>query len=249
MAKDFEGQVAIVTGGAVRIGRAIGRALAGAGCGVVVHYRSSAREAADAVREFHSLGVPAWRVRAELSREAGCRALMRSARDVAGRLDILVNSAAVFHKDALKDVSEAKLLVEFRANLFAPVLLTRYFAAAARRGRIVNVLDRRIASHDPTCIPYLLSKKALAAFTEVAALALAPRFTVNGVAPGPILPPPGKGRSYLKDQAGPVPLGGTFTPDDVAASVLMLLRSPRVTGQIVYVDGGQHLLGNRQTRT
>ena len=109
---------------------------------------------------------------------------------------------------------------------------------------MINLLDRRITSLDDSCVPYVLSKKSLAEFTRIAALELAPRITVNAVAPGAVLPPPGKGKAYLKDNAGPIPLGRLVKPEEVAAAVVFLLKSESVTGQTVFVDGGQNLLGN-----
>ncbi|HMP77344.1 MAG TPA: SDR family oxidoreductase [Kiritimatiellia bacterium] len=243
MKRMLDGRVALVTGGAVRIGRAIALALAGQGCGVVVHYRSSAKEAAALCLELKLLGVSAWRVRANLAEPEACEHLIAEAREKAGRLDILVNNAAVFHKHRFDDMDAAALHGEFAANVFAPVLLTRAFARVVRRGAVVNLLDRRIAGNDPACIPYLLSKKALADFTRSAALALAPRITVNGVAPGPVLPPPGRGAAYLTDHAGRIPLGRPVKPEEVARAVVHLATSPSVTGQVMFVDGGQHLLG------
>jgi NAD(P)-dependent dehydrogenase (short-subunit alcohol dehydrogenase family) len=162
----------------------------------------------------------------------------------AGRLDILVNNAAVFHKHALTDANEARLRAEFGINLFVPVLLTRLFAQRVRAGGVINLLDRRIAANDPACLPYSLSKKALAAFTGEAALALAPGIVVNAVAPGAVLPPPRKGVEYLHDRAGRAPLGRRVRPRDVAAATVALLKLDGVTGQTIFVDGGQHLLGN-----
>jgi len=139
---------------------------------------------------------------------------------------------------------EARLLAEFRTNMFVPLFLVQCLAARTARGKVINLLDRRIESDDPTCLPYLLSKKALAAFTRSAALELAPGITVNAVAPGAVLPPPGKGAQYLHDRSGRVPLKRRVKPSDVAEAVVALLRLDAVTGQIVFVDGGQHLLGN-----
>jgi hypothetical protein len=243
MIGNLRGKVALVTGGAVRIGRAICEALAGEGCDVVVHYRESKREAEEVCGACERRSVRAWSVKADLSDESDCLRLIPAAIKRAGRLDILVNSAAVFHKDKLGDVTADKLLEEFWPDLFAPMLLTKAFAAASKKGRIVNILDRRITGHDTSCVPYLLSKKALAEFMKLAALELAPGFTVNGVAPGPILPPPGKGGSYLRKHAGDVPLDKLFKPEDIAAAVLYLVKNDNLTGQIIYVDGGQHLNG------
>ncbi len=239
---ELRGKTALVTGGAVRIGRAICEALAAAGVNVVIHYWHS-RSAAEVLRaRLQKGGVRAWLVKAELRSEDACVGLISDAVAAAGRFEILINNAAVFHKDSLRFTTAEKLLAEFWPNLFAPLLLTRAFVERCGSGRIVNLLDRRIASRDTSCVPYLLSKQALAALTELAALELAPLFTVNGVAPGAILPPPGRGAAYLRDAAGPVPLQQPCTPADVATAVVGLLQQEAVTGQIVYVDGGQHLL-------
>jgi len=231
-----------VTGGAVRIGRAICETLAGAGLNVVVHYRQSAAEAEALCAELERRGVRAWALAADLTSEAACTSLVQRAAAAAGRLDILINNAAMFHKDSLSTTTEAKLLAEFWPNLFAPLLLMRALAQQSAGGKIINLLDRRIAGHDTECVPYVLAKKALAELTQLAARELAPRFTVNGVAPGAILPPPGKGVDYLLDHAGPVPLQRQVTPAEVAAAVLALLQNDAITGQVLYVDGGQHLL-------
>jgi NAD(P)-dependent dehydrogenase (short-subunit alcohol dehydrogenase family) len=238
----LQGQTALVTGGAVRIGRAICEALAAAGAQVIIHHRHSVKEAEALCADLERCGVRAWTLAADLSTEAACEDLVQRAMSAAGRLDILVNNAAVFHKDNLLATTEEKLLTEFRLNLFAPLLLMRAFARHSAGGKIINLLDRRIAGHDTTCVPYLLSKKALAEATQLAALELAPRFTVNGIAPGAVLPPPGKGADYLHDAAGPVPLQKAITPQDVAAAVFALLQNDAITGQVLFVDGGQHLL-------
>jgi pteridine reductase len=237
---NLNGKVALVTGGAVRIGAAISRALAAQGARVVIHFRSSKKEALALAKE---LGGKA--VQSDLDSESACERLIARA----GRFDILVNNAAVFHKDSLKTITARKLEDEFWPNLFAPILLMRAFAAQTKRGKIVNLLDRRIASRDASCVPYVLSKKSLAEFTKIAALELAPGITVNGVAPGAVLPPPGKGIKYLHDNAGPVPLKRQVTPREVAEAVVFLLQSDSITGQIVYVDGGQNLFGNLKLET
>lgn len=227
----------------MRIGRAIARAFAEAGYNIVIHYRASAREASALFEELSQLGVKVWRIRADLRSESACKRVVEQAQAAAGRVDVLVNNAAVFHACPIGQVTSRALRDEFAINLFAPILLTRFFAENAETGCVINLLDRRIAALDPRRIPYTLSKKALAEFTRSAALALAPRIRVNGVAPGPVLPPPGEDASYLKTRAGQIPLRAPVAPEEVARAALFLAESPSITGQIVYVDGGQHLLG------
>ena len=236
--------VALVTGGAVRIGRAIVEALAREGYGVVIHCDRSVAQATALAAGVRKRGGRAWVVSGSLSDEAGCRGVMASARRLAGTVRVLVNNAAVFHKDALEHVTGEKLAAEMQVNLFAPILLTRFFAEQTRRGCVVNVLDRRVQSHGVDCVPYVLSKKALAEFTRTAALALAPGIRVNAVAPGAVLPPPGRGADYLKDRGGRSPLGRRATPQDIAQAVVLLAQFDSVTGQVLFADGGQHLLGD-----
>ncbi len=247
----LQGRWALVTGGAVRIGRAICEALAAAGCNVAVHCHRSEAEARELVDRLAADGVSAVVAKGELGAEAGARDVIAEVWAATGGLDILVNNAAVFHKDGLLAMTEDKLLAELSVNALAPMYLARAFAArlpASRgaqargiAGKIVNLVDRRVAGCESGCLPYLLSKKMLADFTRIAALELAPAVTVNAVAPGAILPPPGEGAARVRDLAGETPLGHAGTPQDVAEAVLYLLRSDAVTGETIFVDGGQHL--------
>ena len=246
---ELKAKTALVTGGAVRIGRAICEALAERGCNVIVHYNRSSAEARTLCRRLEGMGVAAFTVRADLASPAECEAMMAAALAKTGRLDVLVNNAAVFHKDTLSTLTRKKLMAELEVNLVAPIVLTRAFLTIHSRsrrggisGKIVNLLDRRIVGSDPSCVPYVLSKKMLAEFTRTAALELAPAITVNGVAPGAILPPTGKGLKRVRELAGASPLKRQCTPADVAQAVVFLLESDAITGQTLFVDGGQHLL-------
>lgn len=243
------GQVALVTGGAVRIGAEICRALNQAGAAVFIHYQKSREAAIRLAKEIEEKGGHADVVKGALDAEPGCCRVLREVYRKSGRLDILVNNAAVFHKDPFQRISEKNLLREFRTNLFAPLWLTREFARVAQRGVVINLLDRRIEGWDVSCIPYVLTKKALAEATRAAALALAPAIRVNAVAPGPVLPPPGHGRAYLRDKAGPIPLKREITPHDVAMAVVFLAGAEAITGQILFVDGGQGLLSDIRWNT
>lgn len=248
---DLNSSTALVTGGAVRIGETICRTLAAAGCVVAIHYNRSESEAAELVDSLKATGASAFGVCGDLRSAEDCRVIVQEVCSQAGGIDILVNNAAVFHKDTLLTGDEDKLMAELQVNMLAPKLLTQAFAEAReagragpggeRKGRIVNLLDRRIAAVDAESLSYSISKKMLAEFTREAAVALAPGITVNGVAPGAVLPPPGK-KDRTRDAAGPAPLRVQCTPDDVAAAVLYLVESDAVTGQVIFVDGGRHLL-------
>ncbi len=245
---DLKGKRALVTGGAVRIGQSICEALARQGCSVVVHYRRSEREASLLAHKLQADGGEAFAVCADLSDESSCVELIQDAAGVAGGLDILVNNASVFHRDSLLETTEAKLRSEIEINAFVPIFLSRAFARLSRPAawsspcaKIVNLLDRRIEGQERGALPYILSKKMLAEFTKVAALELAPEITVNAVAPGPVLPPPGEGPERTRELAGETPLGVPLPPEGVAEAVVYLLQADAVTGQTIFVDGGQHL--------
>ncbi len=238
---DLKGKSALVTGGGVRIGRAICHMLADAGANVCIHYNRSYDEAVALRDELEERGVEAHLAEANLMSETACNELMEKAVAMMGPLDILINNASVFNKQKIDDADMDVWMGEMWPNFFAPAQLIRAFAKHSEKGGIVNLLDRRIESLDASCVPYLISKKALAELTRVAAIHYAPRITVNGVAPGAVLPPPGKDEQYIKDHAGPVPLEVQVTPEDIARAVRFVLENDTLTGQIIFVDGGQHL--------
>lgn len=259
---NLSGCNALVTGGAVRIGREICRSLASEGVSVVVHYDRS-KDAAEALcRELRSRGVRSFQVQGDLRKKSECLRVLGEAWDLAGRLDCLVNNAAVFEKFCLFSTTELNWDETLAINCVAPVALTMEFARRVKsagtgtpaaggcviQGRVVNLLDRRISCPDPECMPYWISKKMLESFTKCSALELAPAITVNAVAPGAVLPPSsrteGVGRAVVSDAMGYIPLGCRCTAEDVAAAVVYLLKSETATGQILYVDGGQYLVGN-----
>lgn len=243
MSKDrLEGKTAVVTGAAKRLGREIALALADAGVNVVVHYRESAAEAQELRAEVVARGAKAWLVKADFDDADAPARLISEALDAAGSLDILVNSASLFLPSTIQDMDFAGLTRMMQVNAWAPLALSREFARRVGRGKIVNLLDSRIAGFDAAHVAYILSKRALSVLTEMMALEFAPDITVNGVGPGLILPPPGKDEAYLDVLAKGVPLKRHGNPTDVADAVLYLLRSDFVTGQVIFVDGGRRLL-------
>ncbi len=141
-------------------------------------------------------------------------------------------------------MSENDLFTNITVNAFAPLVVSRDFAKQCAEGAIVNLLDTRIVEYDRAHAAYHVSKRLFADFTRMTALEFAPRVRVNAVAPGLILPPEGKGEDYFFARVKEVPLGRHGAPEDVARAVIFLLESPFVTGQVVFVDGGQRLKGD-----
>jgi pteridine reductase len=241
---ELNGKVALVTGGAVRLGKALTLALAGAGARVAVHYGRSAESAATTVAEARALGSEAEAFQADLSEAGRAALLLDDAATRFGRVDILVNSAAIFEPGDLADTTEALWDAHFATNLKAPFFLSQAFAARVANGQpghIVNIADWRATRPGPHYLAYTLTKAALITMTRSLALALAPTIQVNAIAPGAILPPPGKDREYLERLAEGIPLKRPGSPADVAQALLFLLRSDFVTGELVFVTGGEHL--------
>ncbi len=228
---NWSGKRVLVTGGALRIGRAFSEAFLARGAEVVVHYHRS-QAAAEALSDVT--------VCADLEDERAVCQMM----DEVGPIDVLVNNASLFTRDRLGEATPARALRELQVNLLAPLELIRRFAAQSRGGTVLNLLDRRIEAHDTSCVPYTLSKAGLAELTRLAALELAPEIRVNGVAPGPVLPSPSCSEATFHERKGVIPLERVPKVEEVVEAGLFLLESESVTGQIVFVDGGQHLLGN-----
>ncbi len=244
----LEEKVALVTGGAVRVGRTIVRRLAKAGCDVIIHYRDSASDAAALAEELRAMGRQAWLVQGDLAEEDEPEAVLRTAWDMAGWIDILVNNAAVYSRKRLVDAESDDFDRHWRVNTLAPMLLTKVFAdcvgatdilPADYLGHVINILDRRVAAPEGGGLSYWVSKCALASFTLGAAKELVPRIAVNGIAPGPVLAP--VRHALGGDPAGLLPLATRCQPEDVGDAAVYLASSRTITGQILYVDSGQHL--------
>lgn len=232
----------LITGAAQRIGRVIARTLATAGWSVGVHAHSSHEAAEVFCAELQSEGYCAWSVTGDLLAKNGAETLFNAAVASGGPLDALVNNAAQFTRQPLMETSAADFEQHWQLNALAPIQLTQCLAqhlrARQQTGCVINLLDQRIASPCKGAIPYLLSKKALEAFTLSAALELAPLLRVNAVAPGAVLPPTDP-RGH--EPAGRIPLNCLPAAEHIAEAVNYLLQATSVTGQILFVDGGQHL--------
>ncbi len=228
----------LVTGGAVRIGSAICTAFAQAGAKVIIHYNKSGAQAAELLKLIGGKRAGHRTVKCELSNLAAVERLIPSL----DKIDLLVNNASVYFPCPLGKENIAIAEKQFAINLHAPLLLMRKFQEQEiKSGCIINLLDQRIAKTSPNDGSYTLSKKALAEATCTSALQWAPRIRVNGVAPGSILPPLGMEKSKMKIQISMTPMKKAPTPAEVAKACIFLAESDSITGQIIFVDGGQHL--------
>jgi NAD(P)-dependent dehydrogenase (short-subunit alcohol dehydrogenase family) len=233
---------ALVTGGAKRIGRAICLELAAAGFDVAIHHRDSEDAAARLADEITALGRRAVCLSADLADSEATRALIGRAVEALGPLSVLVNNASVFADDRLESLTGESWASHMEVNLHAPILLTQAFAAQAPDGSVVvNILDQRVLKPDPRFFSYGLSKSALWVATRTMAQALAPRIRVNGVGPGPTLPSVHQAAGEFEAEARATPLQRAGSPEAIADAVRWLVDAGQVTGQMIAVDGGQHL--------
>ena len=242
--KPAASQVALVTGGARRIGRAITLALVDAGYAVAIHADHAAVDAATLCADIEKMGGLAAVVRGDLADYAAVAALVPSAVAALGPLTLLVNSAAMFEPDEIGHLDPALFDRQIAVNLRAPLFLAQAFATQARDGAdasIVNLLDQRVLKPTPQFMSYTLAKSALHTATRTLAQALAPKVRVNAVAPGPTLASARQQPEDFARQAAAVPLGRGPAPEEIAAAVVFLSQARSVTGQTLAVDGGQHI--------
>jgi len=236
-------ETALVTGAAKRIGRVIAGRLAREGYAVAIHCHCSSEAAEAVAASIRSAGGRATVVQADLA-GAGAAQIVGAARAALGPLTLLVNNASEFEPDSIESLSLDRWERHFAVNLRAPAFLARDFAAqlpADRHGCIVNVVDQRVLKPNPQFFSYTLTKAALFTATRTLAQALAPRIRVNAVGPGPTLASARQDADAFARQSAALPLGRGPTPDEIADAVLFLARARSVTGQMIAVDGGQHL--------
>jgi NAD(P)-dependent dehydrogenase (short-subunit alcohol dehydrogenase family) len=248
---ELRDRIALVTGAGRRIGREIALALGRAGCDVVVHHGRSAEGAAQTAEELRAMGRRVWTESADLADVAAIDALFEAIARDPGRLDILVNSAANFRSGPLQEAREADWEQTMAVNLRAPFFcMQRAAALMAGEGRpggaIVNLGDLSALSPWTGFSIHGASKAGLLALTRAAALELGPAVRVNAVVPGAILPPPGTdaGESSWQQRGERLPVGRTGRPEHVARAVRFVIENDFVTGAIVPVDGGEHLVGS-----
>jgi len=235
---------ALVTGAGRRIGRAIALGLAGAGWRVAVHYGDSEKDAAATVADIREAGGEAIAVRADLSDPRSLDALIPLTVEALGPLGCLVNNASVFENDRMEDFTRESWNRTMGVNLLAPALLTQAFAKQLPKGvlgNVINILDQRVWRLTPRYLSYTLSKSGLWTLTQTMAMALAPAIRVNAIGPGPTLPNETQDAAQFAHQAGSTILGRGAGLEEIAAAVQFILAAPSMTGQMIALDGGQHL--------
>jgi NAD(P)-dependent dehydrogenase (short-subunit alcohol dehydrogenase family) len=236
--------VALVTGGARRIGRAIVEDLAAHGWAVAIHHNRSHDEAQAMIDAIRKAGGHATMVSGDLADPSCHTEMIAETARALGPVTLLVNNASTFEKDSVGALDRGSWDRQFAVNLAAPVFLAEAFAAALPaevEGNVVNLLDQRIWRPTPAYFSYQLTKSALAVATETLAQALAPRIRVNGIAPGPALPAAGATAESFERRIDALPLKRQPDLADFGRTVRYLVENRSITGQIIALDGGQHL--------
>jgi NAD(P)-dependent dehydrogenase (short-subunit alcohol dehydrogenase family) len=251
----LQGKRALVTGGAKRLGRAMSIALAQDGFDVAVHYASSGQEAEELVAELQNLGVRAVALQADLLDEAATQDLVsRAASALGGAVTVLVNNASIFEYDTLEGATRSSWDRHMESNLRAPFVLTQRFAEqvpdpvvdkmgeSEAQGCIINMVDQRVRKLSPEFATYTIAKMGLWALTQTAAQALAPRVRVNGIGPGPTLQGGRQTEEQFRTQRQETLLSRGANPKEIVDALRYLVAASGVTGQLICVDGGQHLV-------
>ena len=216
-----------------------------AGYDIVVHAHASAEDAMAVAVEVEALGRRHRLALADLAHAGELADLVRQPPELAGEpVTLLVNCASIFGDDRLQTLTPQSWDAAMAANVRAPVLLAQAFAAALsadRDGQVVNIVDQRVLHPSPVFFSYAVSKAALWTATQMMAQALAPRIRVNAIGPGPTLPSIHQSRDAFAAEAAAVPLGHGATPEEIGEALAYLIDATSVTGQMICVDGGQHL--------
>lgn len=243
--------IALVTGAGLRIGRAMALDLARDGWAVAVHYHRSDDAAAAVVEKIRQAGGVAEALAADLADEAATGALVPRCVDTLGPPTLLVNNASVFEKDSLESATRRSWDAHLDVNLRAPLVLTQGFVEALPggvEGNVVNMLDQQVWNPGASFLSYTMSKVGLWTLTRTLALELAPTVRVNGIGPGPALPSKRQSNAQFAAYCARMPLGRGTTPEEICRALRFILESPAMTGQMIALDGGEHLVSTPAPR-
>jgi NAD(P)-dependent dehydrogenase (short-subunit alcohol dehydrogenase family) len=238
-------QTALITGAARRIGRRIALDMAAEGWAVIVHYKDSSTDAASLIAEINGTGGRAAGVQGDLSKADVPERVIDQAGKPFGALTCLVNNASRFEPDEVGNISSESFADHLDTNLRAPVLLSQAFAAGlpqGEAGNIINIIDQRVWKLNPRFFSYTVSKAALWTVTRTLAQALAPSIRVNAIGPGPALPNIRMDEKEFAKQSRLTLLGRGTSPEEISRALRYILSSPAMTGQMIVLDGGQHLV-------
>lgn len=232
-------EAALVTGGAVRLGRAIAVSLADMGFDIALHFNSSFAEAKATAEDIRAKGVQCDLFQQDLSDQSGPSELFNRARRTFPLLSVLINNASTYTAGNIRSTEPEVLEELWKINFRAPFLLLKEFCTKTEAGALVNILDNKIAFNQYHYAAYLGTKKALGDLTKMAALEFAPNIRVNGVAPGVVMPASTRSPSYLQWRQQGIPVSALGDPTNICQAIEYLLRNSFVTGQILFVDGGE----------
>ena len=237
-------RTALVTGAGARIGRAIAENLGRQGWTIAVHYNRSSQGADETAAAIAAGGGKAETVQADLADETSVQDLIAMAAARVGPLTCLINNASMFDYDDAQSATRETWDSHMAVNMRAPFVLTQNFESQlpdAQDGNVINIIDQRVRKLTPHFMTYTISKVGLWGMTQTLAQALAPRIRVNGIGPGPTLPSKRQDRAVFDKQIAALPLERGPEPSEIARAVDFILAMPSLTGQMIAVDGGQHL--------
>ncbi len=238
-------ETVLITGASARIGRHLAESLAADGWTVIIHYNRSEDQARSLASHINKNGGKAFAIGANLAVPAERDTLIsRAAKMIEAPITALINNASTFDDDRADNFSRASYDHHMDINLYAPIHLSQDFAAQLpenKNGAIINMIDQRVLRPDPTYFTYAISKSALFAATKTLAQSLAPRIRVNGIGPGPTLQNKAQSQEEFTDEAASTLLGKGSPPETLLQGVRYLLAAQAVTGQMIAIDGGQHL--------
>jgi NAD(P)-dependent dehydrogenase (short-subunit alcohol dehydrogenase family) len=237
-------KIALVTGAATRIGRGIALSLAEAGWTVAVHFSKSEAAAQKTAAKIISVGGVAELFTANLRNENEVTNLVSEIENRLGPVTCLINNASIFEKDSVGTVTRETWDAHMEVNLRAPFVLSQTLAnnlLERQTANIINIIDQRVLNLTPHFASYTISKSALWTLTRTLAIALAPRIRVNAIGPGPTLPSLRQSENDFEKQYNSLPLQGPVNISEICAAVKFILECPSMTGQLITIDGGQHL--------
>ncbi|MHC4138430.1 MAG: SDR family oxidoreductase [Planctomycetota bacterium] len=240
----LKGKTALVTGAAKRIGKAIAHVLAQNHVNVIMHYCSSTdKDVDEALTDINAPGVETWKFQSDFSNVDNVDSFFEKIQSSIGTVDFLINNASVFSPSKLTTLSIQELNHTLAINSIAPFRLSQHMAKQKMDGSIINILDSRVKRYDMNYAAYQLSKNMLYHMTEMMAVEFAPQIRVNGIAPGIILPPDGKDESHTQKLVHRNLFNCSGNLSDITDSVLFLLSNTFITGEVLFIDGGQNLKG------